>query len=267
MTAANGRTAKVSILGLYRDPFSPAFSRSRTSGVTVSAALFDKLGLPMDREVTMARAVPGTDPDKLKAAVEAALADYPTQTVYTQEGYKDGITGQIDMLLSMLYALLAMSVIISVFGIVNTLVLSVYERTRELGMLRAIGSSRRQLRRMVRYESVITSAIGGVLGIAVGVVVRLRRDDQVRAGRLRLLGAVPATRRLPDRRRDGRRGGGGAACAAGREDRHPGGHPPRVTDESLRPEVPPLPRGAARPDGWARWGRAGCRAAGPAPLS
>jgi putative ABC transport system permease protein len=160
----------VSILGLYRDPFSPAFSRTRTSGVTVSSALFDKLGLPMDRKVTMARGVPGTDPDELKNAVEAALADYPTQTVYTLEGYMDGITGQIDMLLSMLYAMLAMSVIISVFGIVNTLVLSVYENTRELGMLRAVGSSRRQLRRMVRYESVITSAIGGVLGIAVGVV-------------------------------------------------------------------------------------------------
>jgi putative ABC transport system permease protein len=170
VTAANGRTAKVSIVGLYRDPFSPAFSRTRISGVTVSAALFDKLGLPMDREVTMARGVPGTDPNELKNAVEAALADYPTQTVYTQEGFMGGITGQIDTLLSMLYALLAMSVIISVFGIVNTLVLSVHERTRELGMLRAIGASRRQLRRMVRYESVITSAIGGVLGIAVGVV-------------------------------------------------------------------------------------------------
>ena len=133
------------------------------------------------------------------------------------------------MLLSMLYALLAMSVIISVFGIVNTLVLSVYERTRELGMLRAIGSSRRQLRRMVRYESVITSAIGGVLGIAVGVVFAYVVTTKVRAGRLRLLGAVPATRRLPHRRRDGRRGGGGAACAAGRAHRHPRGHPPRVT--------------------------------------
>jgi putative ABC transport system permease protein len=168
VTAPNGRSADVSILGLYHDPFSPAFSRTRTSGVTVSSSLFDRLGLPMDMEVTMARGVPGTDPDKLKVAVEKALVDYPTQTADTQGGYKDGITGQIDMLLSMLYALLAMSVIISVFGIVNTLVLSVYERTREIGMLRAIGASRRQLRRMVRYESVITSAIGGVLGVAVG---------------------------------------------------------------------------------------------------
>jgi len=82
----------------------------------------------------------------------------------------------------MLYALLAMSVTISAFGIVNTLVLSVYERTREIGMLRAIGTSRRQMRRIVRYESVITSVIGGLLGTAVGVAfayaVTTRYADQ-----------------------------------------------------------------------------------------
>jgi putative ABC transport system permease protein len=70
----------------------------------------------------------------------------------------------------MLYALLAVSVIISLFGIVNTLVLTVYERTREIGMLRAIGTTRRQMRRIVRYESVITSVIGGVLGTVLGVL-------------------------------------------------------------------------------------------------
>ena len=69
----------------------------------------------------------------------------------------------------MLYALLAVSVMISVFGIVNTLILTVYERTREIGMLRAIGSSRSQIRRMIRYESVITAIMGGVLGIVVGI--------------------------------------------------------------------------------------------------
>jgi len=70
-----------------------------------------------------------------------------------------------------LYVLLALSVIVSLFGIVNTLVLTVFERTRELGMLRAIGMTRRQVRRMIRYESVITALIGGVLGIALGVVL------------------------------------------------------------------------------------------------
>ena len=66
--------------------------------------------------------------------------------------------------------LLALSVIVSLFGIVNTLILSIYERTRELGMMRAIGTSRRQIRQMIRYESVITALIGGVFGLVIGVV-------------------------------------------------------------------------------------------------
>jgi putative ABC transport system permease protein len=67
--------------------------------------------------------------------------------------------------------LLALSVIVSLFGIVNTLILTVFERTRELGMLRAVGMTRRQVRRMIRHESVITALIGGFLGIALGVVL------------------------------------------------------------------------------------------------
>jgi putative ABC transport system permease protein len=69
-----------------------------------------------------------------------------------------------------LYVLLALSVVVSLFGIVNTLVLTVFERTREIGMLRAIGMTRRQVRRMIRYESVITALIGAVLGIVLGIV-------------------------------------------------------------------------------------------------
>jgi putative ABC transport system permease protein len=69
----------------------------------------------------------------------------------------------------MLYVLLALAVIVSVFGMVNTLVLSVYERTRELGMLRAVGMTRRQARRMVRHESVITALIGAALGLPLGI--------------------------------------------------------------------------------------------------
>jgi putative ABC transport system permease protein len=70
-----------------------------------------------------------------------------------------------------LYVLLALSVLVSIFGIVNTLVLTVFERTRELGMLRAIGMTRRQVRRMIRHESVITSLIGAVIGIVLGVIL------------------------------------------------------------------------------------------------
>ena len=71
----------------------------------------------------------------------------------------------------MLYVLLALSVVVSIFGIVNALVLTVFERTRELGMMRAIGMTRRQTRRMIRHESVITALIGAVLGIVVGLLL------------------------------------------------------------------------------------------------
>ena len=76
----------------------------------------------------------------------------------------------MNQLLNLLYGLLAMSLIISLFGIVNTLVLSVFERTREIGLMRAVGASRRQVRATVRYESVITSVIGAIMGIVVGVI-------------------------------------------------------------------------------------------------
>ncbi|HEY1596266.1 MAG TPA: FtsX-like permease family protein, partial [Thermoleophilaceae bacterium] len=73
--------------------------------------------------------------------------------------------------LNVLYVLLALSIIVSLFGIVNTLVLSVFERTREIGMLRAVGMTRRQTRRMIRHESVITALIGSVTGIGLGIVL------------------------------------------------------------------------------------------------
>ena len=74
----------------------------------------------------------------------------------------------LNSILNILYVLLALSVIVSLFGIVNTLVLTVFERTREIGMLRAIGMTRRQVRRMIRHESVITALIGAVIGIVLG---------------------------------------------------------------------------------------------------
>ena len=80
----------------------------------------------------------------------------------------------------MLYVLLALSVIVSLFGMVNTLVLSVFERTRELGMLRAVGMTRRQVRRMIRHESVITALIGAALGLPLGIFLAAARDAGAR---------------------------------------------------------------------------------------
>jgi ABC-type antimicrobial peptide transport system permease subunit len=96
---------------------------------------------------------------------------FPNAKVQTREQFIDNQISGLNSVLNVLYVLLALSVIVSLFGIINTLVLTVFERTRELGMLRAIGMTRRQVRRMIRYESVITALIGGALGIALGIVL------------------------------------------------------------------------------------------------
>jgi putative ABC transport system permease protein len=121
--------------------------------------------------LTLIALEPGADAD----AVQRGIADriegrYPTVEVLNQQELKDKQEEQINMLVSFFYVLLAMSIVISLLGIVTTLVLSIHERTRELGMLRAVGMSRRQVRTMVRYEAVITALIGAVLGMIVGVI-------------------------------------------------------------------------------------------------
>ena len=89
--------------------------------------------------------------------------------IFTADEYVDEMAAGIDELLAIFYVLLALAVIVSLFGIVNTLVLATFERMQELGTLRAVGMSRRQVRRMVRHESVITALIGAVTGMAVGL--------------------------------------------------------------------------------------------------
>ena len=98
-------------------------------------------------------------------------AGIPTVEVQNQEQLKDNQESQVNALLLLVYALLSLAVIVSLFGIVNTLALSIHERTRELGMLRAVGMSRRQVRTMVRYEAVITALIGAILGMVLGVLM------------------------------------------------------------------------------------------------
>ena len=95
---------------------------------------------------------------------------YPTVDTLNQQELKDNQEEQINQLVAFFYVLLALAVVISLLGIVTTLALSIHERTRELGMLRAVGMSRRQVRRLVRYESVITALIGAILGTVLGVI-------------------------------------------------------------------------------------------------
>jgi putative ABC transport system permease protein len=115
------------------------------------------------------------DPDIDAAEVKAAVTDavdsaVPVAEVQDQQELKDSIGEELDALLNGIYGLLALAVIVSLFGIVNTLALSIHERTRELGLLRAVGTSRRQVRTIVRYEAVITALIGAVLGSVLGVL-------------------------------------------------------------------------------------------------
>ena len=98
---------------------------------------------------------------------------FPQTHSQTPAQFKASEANQVNSLLAFVSVLLALSIIVSLFGIVNTLVLSIFERTREIGMLRAIGTVRRQIRQMVRYESILIALIGGLLGIVLGIVAAL----------------------------------------------------------------------------------------------
>jgi putative ABC transport system permease protein len=113
---------------------------------------------------------PGTGADTLRTRLERALDPYPQVQVRDKADYKKLVHDQIAVLLYLVYALLGLAIVIAVLGVVNTLALSVVERTREIGLLRAIGLARRQLRRMIRLESVVIAVFGAVLGLALGLV-------------------------------------------------------------------------------------------------
>src|SRR5204862_4606981 len=106
-----------------------------------------------------------------RATLDRALKRFPDAKEATRKKFIDNQISGLKSILNIFYVLLALSVVVSFFGIVNTLVLTVFERTREIGMLRAIGMTRRQVRRMVRHESVITALIGAAIGIALGIVL------------------------------------------------------------------------------------------------
>lgn len=127
-------------------------------------------GLPVDRYVYVALDQ-GVDAAAARDALEQVAADYPVVQLKDIDEFKAEQRGMVDQLLMIINALLVLSVLIAVLGVVNTLVLSVIERTRELGLLRAIGMSRRQVRRMVRLESVVISVYGAALGLGLGTLL------------------------------------------------------------------------------------------------
>jgi putative ABC transport system permease protein len=158
-------TVRLTVRGTYKD------DAQLLTDVTVTNQVIVRDFGAKDVQVALAGVKPGQSVDVVKKRAEAALKDrFPSVEVLTKKEFTDDVAGQVNKLLSLFYVLLGLAVIVSLFGIVNTLALSIYERTRELGMVRAIGMSRRQVRTMVRYESVITALIGAVLGLVLGVV-------------------------------------------------------------------------------------------------
>jgi putative ABC transport system permease protein len=155
-----GEKRTVVVRGIY----DPPVAKPLLSPVSIAQATFDDAFPNAKNTYTFLDG----DEDAL-AALNAAAKGYGDATVHTGAAYPKDATKDLSSFLAMLYVLLAFSVIVSLFGMVNTLVLSVFERTRELGMLRAIGMTRRQARRMIRHESVITALIGAALGLGLGV--------------------------------------------------------------------------------------------------
>jgi len=152
--------------------FKPPPGGSPFGSLTISSSKFDQLYPKSQRQniytfVTMKGGVTAAN----TAALEKSLDPYPNAKVADRDQFIDDQISGLNTILNVLYVLLALSIVVSLFGIVNTLVLSVFERTRELGMLRAIGMTRWQVRWMISWESVITALIGAAIGIALGIVL------------------------------------------------------------------------------------------------
>jgi putative ABC transport system permease protein len=159
-----GKVLRLHVDGVFDEPK----GGSPFGEVSISTAAFDRAFADHDNTFTLLN-VTGEPNDEATAALEQSVAAFPTAEVQTRDEFKDSQLSEMKTMLNMLYALLGLSVLVSLFGVVNTLVLSVFERTRELGMLRAIGMTRRQVRRMIRHESIVTALIGAALGIGVGI--------------------------------------------------------------------------------------------------
>jgi putative ABC transport system permease protein len=153
---------ELTVRGIYKDD-------ALLGGITMGPVPFDQLAEQKRVSSVLVKTDQGASVPAVQKNVTKALAAFPEARARSQQELKDENADQINQLLGLFYALLAMSVIISAFGIVNTLTLSIFERTRELGLLRAVGMTRRDVRRMIRYESVITALFGALLGLLLGL--------------------------------------------------------------------------------------------------
>ncbi|WP_432877655.1 ABC transporter permease [Kribbella sp. CA-245084] len=166
LQTVTGKMLQFQVRGIFKPPA----GGSPFGNVTIATTTFDAT-TPQPQNIYTFLNIRGGVTAENTAALNAALSSFPNAKAMTIEQFKKSQTDSIKSLLNVLYVLLALSVLVSLFGIVNTLVLTVFERTRELGMLRAIGLTRGQVKRMIRQESVITALIGAVIGILVGLLL------------------------------------------------------------------------------------------------
>jgi putative ABC transport system permease protein len=164
LTSIDGNKLHLTVAGEYKDP-------NLMTGLIIPSKVLDTFSPgSKDPGIVLVSFEPGPAGAQAQRSIRQALDAFPAAKAQTNAEYKHDAEDFVNGLLMFLYVLLAMCLIISLIGIVNTLALSVFERTREIGMLRAVGMTRRQLRRVIRYESTITAIIGGILGIGVGLV-------------------------------------------------------------------------------------------------
>ena len=164
VTTPTGQTLRLHVDGIFDQPQ----GGSPFEDVAISTETFDRGFTNHDNQFTLLNIRGGPSAEN-SARLEQALHAFPTAKVETRDEFRKSRLRQLDRSLHILYALLGLSVLVSMFGVINTIVLSVFERTREIGMLRAVGMSRRQVRRMVRHESIVTALIGAALGMAAGI--------------------------------------------------------------------------------------------------
>ena len=166
LQAPNGTKRQVTVAATYHPPQAdPVLPK-----VVISQAAFDRT-FPRPQNAQAFLKVKGGPSAAMTTELKRALTAYPDAKIQTRTAWVRTQAKSVDQVLDLFYVLLALSVIVSIFGMINTLVLAVFERTRELGMLRAIGMSRRQMRRMIRQESVVTALIGAALGLPLGVLL------------------------------------------------------------------------------------------------
>lgn len=159
---------EVDVAGVYRRN---GFTGNFVVNILMGDAFYDaRYGEELDAFAYVSTA-PGVSEDEARSAIDEVLADFPNVDLLSRDEFKADQHDQVNRVLVLFYMLLALAVLVAVFGVVNTLLLSVHERRREIGLLRTVGMSRRQVAAMIRWESLLIAVLGAVTGIVTGVVI------------------------------------------------------------------------------------------------